>query len=162
MYDKIIDSIYNENLKEFATEVVNQYPSYYRNMTIAVADNKSEQIEKYTEDLYSVVRTILSELDVDDIIYDMFAVAVILQYAGRFEIVSGFTLESTLYPLEVRGMFKDFESLIGREMYHDIMSIVESQMGLSSPIPQVIHQVDESVLLWTLPIANAVVRAHNI
>jgi hypothetical protein len=161
MYDKIIDSIYDSDIKSFTYEAVDTLPSHYSNITIPT-DNGQKNVKDYTGELHSVVKSMLLELDVDDIIYDMFTVAVLLQFAGRFEMVGGELMESTLYPFEVRGMLKDFEVVIGRDLYHDIMTIIEAQMGLKSPLPQIAPQINEPVLMWILPLANSIVRSHNI
>lgn len=136
-----LNLISDQQIKDFTVEAVNHIGPYIF----------PEKIAQHSKLVTKFARIICDTLEVDDIVYDIITSASLLHDICKYDYEGE---ENPLHPFVVRRELLGLQKIVGREMFNNIMTCIESHEGYNSPIPQVIPRLDDTVLMWVLPIAN--------
>jgi hypothetical protein len=136
-----IEKIQDSKLREFAVDV------------LSLVEEEPYQGKKYVEYVKKVVEysTVMCEaLDVDDLAHDLFVVASLLHHCRLYDLDGE---HDPLHALKVRSFASKCMGSLDRDLFDEIMRVIEAHGGLWSPIPQVQPRIEDPPHMWVLPFA---------
>lgn len=143
-----IDLLYTDEFKEFVDRAFDRVPiMQYAEMDV-----------KLTKRIFKFAKFMLTTVDADDVSSDLVLSAVLLHAICRYDMVEGVREEDEMHQFHVRKYLLDLGVIIGRENFHNLMLLIESQKGFDSPIPQVMPKIDDAIHVWILPLSIGIAK----
>jgi hypothetical protein len=158
---KSVDLIQNETLRDFVEAVLNSIDTnvYYQN----VPHYGKGDLAHYTENVVKQLTKLLPLFNLSETINDVFIASALLHAIYMYEEgIDGWEnsddaridyVYNPFYQIAHRIKMQQFASLIDLETYNDICSTIELQSGNASMYPQFNISLDDSVIMWLLPLA---------
>jgi hypothetical protein len=143
LLEREYELILNDQIREFVVDALSKKHEIDE-------DHFDIRRTEYIRNVVSFSRTIGKSIDADDIILDMVIAAGFLH-----DTMNDYSI---LHPFQVRIFLNDLMPLIGRDIFDNIMFLIERQQGFACPIAEVRVKVDDPIHAWILPIAIALAK----
>jgi hypothetical protein len=149
-----IEQIQDERLREFLVESLDCIPEFYETMNSFIEE---------TQRAFKYAMILAEEMDSSDVVLDIIGISALLQDCTKYDYLNDgqgnwYTEENLVHPLTVRTTLAPMQGIIGRDMFDDIMRVIEGSHGFNSPIPQVMPEYNSPAQLWILPFANRLAK----